>query len=242
MILQMVRNHTTRTTLDETVIPRRSRIWLYHLVSLFVAAGSLIAQQIQSLPAPQVTTFDNGYELVDNEGNLLKTVRGRQEATIQAFVDIDGVRYFMTDWSYRRALQGIKPNWIRPLPPPRPMVIPPIPQGAGTVETFSVSAARPEVQLPVGHLRAVTGAHFLPGHRLLTCSKDATTIVWDLQSGLPVQRLFLPEQCFALETMDGAPTRVKLSCGTGRRGYQQVTLDLENGRMEVREIDRESQP
>jgi hypothetical protein len=95
----------------------------------------------------------------------------------------------------------------------------------------------PKVQLPIGHQRTVTGAIFLPGSKLVTCSEDATVIVWDLQTGLPLKRFFTPDQCASMRTASGSDHVVEVFCGNNRRGEQRVTLDLDGGDMRAQEFE-----
>lgn len=69
------------------------------------------------LPQKEERSFPGGYEVVSDASagaTLVKSLPESRSATVAAYQDVDGVRYYMTDWSYDRHVnQGIKPNWIR---------------------------------------------------------------------------------------------------------------------------------
>lgn len=77
------------------------------------AAGPVV------LPQKEERSFPGGYEVVSDASagaTLVKSLPESRSATVAAYQDVDGVRYYMTDWSYDRHVnQGIKPNWIRGL-------------------------------------------------------------------------------------------------------------------------------
>ncbi|MDF1814578.1 MAG: CHAT domain-containing protein [Verrucomicrobiales bacterium] len=81
------------------------------------------AQGIQILAAPQEVAFPGGYEVVKQDGTVIKRINGPARANVQAYLDSNGVRYFMSDWSYQRYASGKAANWMRatavPNPPPR---------------------------------------------------------------------------------------------------------------------------
>lgn len=61
--------------------------------------------------------FPSGFQVVDDaspSANVVKTVSGPADATVSAYVDSRGARFYMSDWSYDRyRSEGIRPNWIR---------------------------------------------------------------------------------------------------------------------------------
>jgi len=81
---------------------------------LVVAVRTVVGQDIQVLPRPQVIEFPAGYEVIDGNGKVLKRIGGPSQATVQAYVDGNGTRWFMSDWSFNRWRQGKSVNWIRP--------------------------------------------------------------------------------------------------------------------------------
>ncbi|MDF1753322.1 MAG: caspase family protein [Verrucomicrobiales bacterium] len=92
------------------------------------------AQGLQILNQPTVVKFGDGYDIIDNQGKVLKSLPGFQEANIQAYQDIPSGRIYMTDWSFKRwRTKGTLPNWIQPkrkvapvsLPRPSPVLAQP---------------------------------------------------------------------------------------------------------------------
>lgn len=73
--------------------------------------------QVQVLPRAQTLFFLEGFLIVDGASKWAKQVKrvdGPAEATVKAYVDVEGERFYMSDWSYDRAVKGEAPNWIRP--------------------------------------------------------------------------------------------------------------------------------
>ncbi len=71
-------------------------------------------QDWQTLKNPVTVKFPSGYDIIDQGGKILKSFTGNQTATVQAYRDTKQGRFFISDWSYQRAVnQGIKANWIR---------------------------------------------------------------------------------------------------------------------------------
>jgi hypothetical protein len=87
------------------------------IASLLLALLSidLQAQQLNVYPSPQIVQFPGGYDIIDADGKLVKQEPDQRQATIQAHVDHEGQRYFISDWSFARMRdRGIRPNLIRP--------------------------------------------------------------------------------------------------------------------------------
>lgn len=79
--------------------------------------------QLVVYQAPVEMPFPHGYRVATSEGKTLKTVPGPALANIQAEASnlpfAQGMAY-ISDWSLGRMRAGEKPNWILPLPGPRP--------------------------------------------------------------------------------------------------------------------------
>ncbi len=93
-----------------------------------------------------------------------------------------------------------------------------------------------QVNLPFGHSDEVTGAVFLSSRFIATCSKDATVIVWDVDTGFPVRRIFMEDVCFSMSQRSGSDI-LEVSCGNVRRGTKRATVNPFSG--EVETVDAE---
>lgn len=82
--------------------------------------------------------FPCGYEVVAEAavgGAVVKSFPEGRSATVAAYRDVDGVRYYMTDWSYDRYVaKGVKPNWVRGLSAT------PAPSGASVMTSVAPSS------------------------------------------------------------------------------------------------------
>ncbi len=92
--------------------------WIAVLIGIGLLASDGYAQGVITLAVPETLTFENGYDIVDQDGNFIKRIEGRSDATVQAYVDVNGIRYFMSDWSLKRSQEGHSPNWMKPIPAP----------------------------------------------------------------------------------------------------------------------------
>lgn len=85
------------------------------LLLLAFLSIDLQAQQLNVYPSPQIMQFPGGYDIIDADGKVVKQEPDQRQATIQAHVDHEGQRYFISDWSFARMRdRGIRPNLIRP--------------------------------------------------------------------------------------------------------------------------------
>ncbi len=102
-------------------------------LSAIVQEDLLMMSNLKRVSPPQEMSFANGYEVVAGptaDAKPLK-VMPAGSAKVAANLDVDGRRYYMTDWSYERLQQGLSYNWIRPLgaeagqprPPAPPVVV-----------------------------------------------------------------------------------------------------------------------
>ncbi|MDF1824124.1 MAG: CHAT domain-containing protein [Verrucomicrobiales bacterium] len=96
-------------------------LWFAMLIGVSLSTVAGHAQEVITLAAPELLTFENGYDIVDKDGNFIKRVEGPTEAAVQAYVEVGGIRYFMSDWSLKRSQEGHSPNWMKPTPAPAPM-------------------------------------------------------------------------------------------------------------------------
>ncbi|MEM7697749.1 MAG: CHAT domain-containing protein, partial [Verrucomicrobiota bacterium] len=88
-----------------------------------------------------------------------KRIEGPVEAEIRAHRDVDGVRYYMSQWSWERQQRGIEGNWMRttippigedanpPAPPTPPREMPPPP----ATSDFDVTEYESKVLFPDGY-------------------------------------------------------------------------------------------
>ena len=66
---------------------------------------------------PRELRFPQGYEIVEEARSGARAIKTMPAGTanIAAWRDVDGARYYMTDWSFNRLVkEGIRPNWLRP--------------------------------------------------------------------------------------------------------------------------------
>lgn len=91
-----------------------------------------------------------------------------------------------------------------------------------------------EVNLPLGHTNSITGAAFVSPRLLATCSQDATVIVWDIDTGCPLRRLFLPDQAVTLTRLDSGELQV--DCGNTRRGLVRAFVNPLTEEMRTEEL------
>lgn len=80
---------------------------------------------IQILSQAQELSFPSGFMIVEAPSANARQIalkEGPLTANVRAYIDQDGIRFFMSDWSFDRAQQGHPANWMRPLgdaaPPP----------------------------------------------------------------------------------------------------------------------------
>ncbi|MEM6279278.1 MAG: CHAT domain-containing tetratricopeptide repeat protein, partial [Verrucomicrobiota bacterium] len=100
---------------------RPFRNGLLPLLLLTLLTGKGETQDIIVLDRAESVHFAHGYTVVTPQGGVVKSVPGPSDANIQAYIDVGGTRYFMSDWSLQRYQQGQVPNWILPVPPPQEM-------------------------------------------------------------------------------------------------------------------------
>ncbi|MEJ6573109.1 MAG: caspase family protein [Akkermansiaceae bacterium] len=84
------------------------------LLFCVVCASAQSVHNLGFYSPPQEIQFPNGYDVVDDRGEIIKQLPNERSANVQAYDDSTGIRYYMSDWSYQRYREkGIKPNWIR---------------------------------------------------------------------------------------------------------------------------------
>jgi len=71
-------------------------------------------------PDVRQSRFFHGYEVIDSDFKVIKSVEGFQLASVKAFQDLAGVRYYLSDWSFERMQAGENPNFIRAILPENP--------------------------------------------------------------------------------------------------------------------------
>lgn len=102
----------------------QSYFWIYpNVVSRPAAPAEKVYPQIVEL------SFPNGFDVVDRPGSgasVKTTVPGPATANVKAHIDVGGVRYYMSDWSWDRAQQGKEANWMRPRGDMSPPTTPPL--------------------------------------------------------------------------------------------------------------------
>lgn len=87
-----------------------------------------------------------------------------------------------------------------------------------------------QMRLPIGHADSVTGAVFLTNRHVVTASLDASLILWDLNTGIPLRQTFLPAGCNAIERIDAAGNAV-LNCGIPRREVVRAVVNPWSGKI-----------
>ncbi|MEM7698346.1 MAG: hypothetical protein AAF236_08090 [Verrucomicrobiota bacterium] len=85
-------------------------------------------------------------------------------------------------------------------------------------------AKDPQVLLPVGHRARITGLVEISPRLVVTCSEDATLILWDVDTGFPLKRVFLPDQANFMST-DDSGRLLRVNCGIQRRGFWNLTVE-----------------
>lgn len=107
---------------------------------------------------------------------------------------------------------------------------------AVAVSILSASAIRGDeqlqVNLPFGHSDRVTGAVFISPRFIATCSKDATVIVWDVDTGFPARRLFMDDACFSMSQRSGSGL-LEVLCGNTRRGTKRAIVNPFSGEVKT---------
>lgn len=98
-------------------VPKKNPENMKNLLVIILLACCVVCAAAQGLSvykSPQKIKFPNGYDVVDNRGVIVKRLPDARSANVQAYSDSNGIRYYMSDWSYQRYREkGIKPNWIR---------------------------------------------------------------------------------------------------------------------------------
>lgn len=89
-------------------------------IAFLLGFTQLVIAEWKEFPATREVYFRHGYEVLNPEGKVVKTVGEFEMANLRAFQDIDGERYYVSDWSFQRIAQGIRPNLIRPVYPDQP--------------------------------------------------------------------------------------------------------------------------
>jgi hypothetical protein len=83
------------------------------LALFFFTLAAVEAQEFRVLPSPQKKSFPHGFDIINHEGTVIKSLPEARSATIQAYIDRHGRSLYMSDWSYERyKTNGIEPNWI----------------------------------------------------------------------------------------------------------------------------------
>ncbi len=73
--------------------------------------------EYQVMNSAQEFSFPKGFTIVaapSSTAKRISTKPGPLTASVRAYKDTGGIRYYMSDWSYQRIREGHKPNWIRP--------------------------------------------------------------------------------------------------------------------------------
>ncbi len=87
----------------------------FHLLILIIAVSASHAQDLKVLPAPVRMDFPDGYDVVGPNGNLVKALPQERAANVEGYIDHQGMRYYISDWSLKRLRENrIAPNLIRP--------------------------------------------------------------------------------------------------------------------------------
>jgi hypothetical protein len=87
--------------------------FLLVVIAIWASWTPSSGQEPVEFPNPREIEFPDGYQIIDDQGNLIKTVPGPARANIQAYFDRGESRYFLSDWSYQRFHEkGIRPNVI----------------------------------------------------------------------------------------------------------------------------------
>ena len=79
--------------------------------------GDDLQQGMNTYDPPRELRFPQGYEIVEEARSGARAIKTMPAGTanIAAWRDVDGARYYMTDWSFNRLVkEGIRPNWPRP--------------------------------------------------------------------------------------------------------------------------------
>lgn len=73
--------------------------------------------EVKPISPPEDRIFLNGYEVLTEPTADAKPIKimPAGEAKVAAYLEVEGRRYYMTDWSYDRLKAGLSYNWIRPL-------------------------------------------------------------------------------------------------------------------------------
>ncbi|SKA94937.1 hypothetical protein SAMN02745166_02248 [Prosthecobacter debontii] len=83
--------------------------------SLVSAATSWDASALKTMFPRADRFFPQGYEVVTEpsfSGQVIKEMPAG-DAMVAAYLEVNGQRYYMTDWSYDRYRQGLSYHWIR---------------------------------------------------------------------------------------------------------------------------------
>ena len=114
-------NRDERTS---TVLPRMSGktptvspLTRSTLVILVLALGCLataLGGELVELREPTVVSFPNGYDVVDQQGRVLKSLPESRAATVKAYRQAEGTKLYVSDWSWERFQSAQRaPNYIR---------------------------------------------------------------------------------------------------------------------------------
>ncbi|MEM1441187.1 MAG: CHAT domain-containing protein [Verrucomicrobiota bacterium] len=99
--------------------------WKSLLIASWMLATPLISEALteegwREFPGVRESIFPYGYEVVDADFQVVKTVEDFQIANVKAFQDAAEVRYYLSDWSFDRMQAGEIPNYIRAIVPDLP--------------------------------------------------------------------------------------------------------------------------
>ena len=87
------------------------------LVILVLALGCLataLGGELVELGEPTVVSFPNGYDVVDHQGRVLKSLPESRAATVKAYRQVEGTKLYVSDWSWERFQSAQRPpNYIR---------------------------------------------------------------------------------------------------------------------------------
>ncbi len=92
---------------------------IFHFIICLILASTISAFADITLKVyakPETKEFPEGYEIISTPSetaSLIKTMASGS-ATIAGYADVNGKRYFISDWSYERYKTGQSHNWISP--------------------------------------------------------------------------------------------------------------------------------
>ena len=83
---------------------------------VWLPSGTVRGAGLVELPAAEEYSFEHGYEVIELTGGgsrVVKSVPGPATANIAAYLDIEGERFYLSDWSHERLKKGEGYYWVR---------------------------------------------------------------------------------------------------------------------------------